>query len=45
MVGRSRKGAGINTASFRNSLPVTLVVDNHLFPIINLYYPFIYIFI
>jgi hypothetical protein len=43
MVGRSRKGADINTASFRNSLPAILVVDNHLFPIINLYYCCFYI--
>jgi hypothetical protein len=43
MVGRSRKGADINATSFRNSLPVILVVDNHLFPIINLYYCCLYI--
>jgi hypothetical protein len=33
MVACSRKGA----ASFRNSLPATLVIDKHLFLIINLY--------
>jgi hypothetical protein len=42
MVGPSRKEAGINTASFRNSSPAILVIDNHLFLIINLY---LYLFI
>jgi hypothetical protein len=34
--------ATVNTASFRHSSPATLVIDNHLFLIINLY---LYIFI
>jgi hypothetical protein len=34
---------GTNTANFRNSLLANLVVNNHLFPIINLYYCCLYI--